>query len=112
MRFYLTIFATGALFMSPMIAVQAQAQTQRSHGQSMSTFIVMCDCSTHAKRTRFQRAIQNAGGRIVFTYETLGGFAVKPSKAVDPARLEQRLRRLPGVTSVELDGEAHITTQN
>lgn len=112
MRFHLTIFAMGTLFISPLIAGQAQAQTRLSQGQSMSSLIVMCDCATHTKRAKIQGAIQNAGGRIVYTYEYLGGFAVKPSKAVDPARLEQKLRRIPGVTSVEPDGEAHITTQN
>lgn len=112
MRFHLTIFAIGTLFISPVIAGQLQAQTRLSQGQSTSTLIVMCDCATHAKRTTIQRAIQKVGGKIVYTYEYLGGFAVKPSKAVDPARLEQKLRRIPGVTSVEPDGEAHTTRQN
>jgi hypothetical protein len=112
MRFHLTIFAIGTLFVSPLMAVQAQAQTQLSQAQSTSSFIVLCDCATHQKRARIQRAIQNAGGRIVYTYENLGGFAVGASKSTDPARLEQKLRRIPGVTSVEPDGFSHTTTQN
>jgi hypothetical protein len=104
MKFSLPILA--ALLTSPLIAGTAAAA-----GPKQPRFIVLCDCATPAKRTRIHRAIGKAGGRTVFTYESLGGFAVEPARPRDLPRLEQKLRRIPGVTLVEADGEVSISAR-
>ena len=107
MKHSIFLLTVGALS----ISLNAEAMEVKTPSSSpQSTFIVLCDCNSHAKRTRIQHEINKTGGKIVFTYENLGGFAVKTSKSGDPRQLEQKLRRIPGVKSVERDGEAGINT--
>ncbi len=112
MKFHLSLVAISALLPSLFIASVVHAGTPLQQGRSTQSFIVLCDCATHAQRTRIQQAIKSAGGRVFYTYEHLGGFAVEASQSVEPAQLEQTLRRIPGVSSVEPDGEAHTNSRN
>ncbi len=68
-----------------------------------STFIVSCDCATSAKRARVQRRIERAGGRILYSYATIGGFAVTARRPRDGAALRRRLAHIPGIQSVQPD---------
>jgi len=68
-----------------------------------STFIVSCDCATSAKRARVQRRIERAGGRILYSYATIGGFAVTARRPRDGAALRRRLARVAGIQSVQPD---------
>ncbi|MGZ9706951.1 hypothetical protein ACXX81_13115 [Pseudomonas sp. GNP013] len=110
MKYPLLLLTLGALSISSLDAEAMEVQAPSSNAQS--TFIVLCDCNTQAKRTWIKHEIKKAGGKIMLTYENLGGFAVKTSKSTDPGQLEQRLRRIPGVNTVELDGEAGINTES
>jgi hypothetical protein len=112
MKFHLSLVAISTLLLSPFIASVVHAGTPLQQGRSTQSFIVLCDCATHAQRTRIQHAIKSAGGKVFYTYENLGGFAVEASPSVEPAQLEQTLRRIPGVRSIEPDGEAHTSSQN
>lgn len=108
MKSRLLLLIAGVLSVSSLNAGATEIKTPSSHVPS--TFIVLCDCNTHLKRTLIQREINKAGAKILFTYDNLGGFAVKTPKSDNPDQLEQRLRGIPGVKSVELDGEAGINT--
>lgn len=68
-----------------------------------STFIVSCDCATSAKRARVQRRIERAGGRILYSYATIGGFAVTARRPQDGAALRRRLERVAGIQSIQPD---------
>jgi hypothetical protein len=107
MKLPLALVAIGTLLASPLATGTAVAQEADSDGAPR--YIVMCKCNTPAKRKRVQEAISRAGGDTVLTYKGLGGFAVEASDPRYLPRLEDKLRRIPGVTSVERDGESGIS---
>ncbi len=74
--------------------VRASAQPATTH----SSFILWCDCDTPSKRAHIQRKIAQAGGKVFYVYEQMGGFAVTA-----PASMEKRLRRISGVYGVYPD---------
>ncbi len=90
----LTLLAAAACVPAPLLAREASAP---------STFIVSCDCATSAKRTRVQRRIERAGGRILYSYATIGGFAVTARRPQGGAALRRRLERVAGIQSVQPD---------
>lgn len=108
MKYWLLILIAGVLSVSSLNAGATQIKTPSSYAPS--TFIVLCDCNTHLKRTLIEHEINKAGGKVLFMYEDLGGFAVKTSKSDDPDQLERRLRGIRGVKSIERDGEAGVNT--
>lgn len=79
------------------------AQPLANGATAPSTFIVSCDCATSAKRARVQRRIERAGGRILYSYATIGGFAVTARRPQDGAALRRRLERVAGIQSVQPD---------
>ncbi|MBW1215025.1 hypothetical protein KYI92_15100 [Pantoea allii] len=103
------------LFIGILYASSLNAETTNEKGlssQVQSTLIVTCNCNTQAEREKIQKEIIKAGGNILFTYESLGGFAVKKPKSGDMTTFEKKLRNIPGVKSVEHDGESGINNGN
>ena len=107
MKSLLSMVAVCAIVVSSSPSM-AQTYDSPEYTDEPASYIVLCDCNTRAKRTRIQRAIVRAGGEVVFAYTELGGFAVTPQWDVDETRFVQKLVRIPGITSVEYDGQASI----
>ncbi|WP_294210190.1 hypothetical protein [uncultured Sphingomonas sp.] len=94
----LTLLAAAACVPAPLLA-----RPLANGATAPSTFIVSCDCATSAKRARVQRRIERAGGRILYSYATIGGFAVTARRPRDGAALRRRLERVAGIQSVQPD---------
>ncbi|KIU30244.1 hypothetical protein SR41_00550 [Sphingomonas melonis] len=94
----LTLLAAAAYVPAPLLA-----RPLAREASAPSTFIVSCDCATSAKRARVQRRIERAGGRILYSYATIGGFAVTARRPQDGVALRRRLERVAGIQSVQPD---------
>ncbi|MFG6283165.1 hypothetical protein [Sphingomonas sp. S6] len=94
----LTLLVAAASVPAPLLA-----RPLANGASAPSTFIVSCDCATPAKRARVQRRIERAGGRILYPYASIGGFAVTARRPQDGAALRRRLTHIPGIQSVHPD---------
>ncbi|WP_294313157.1 hypothetical protein [uncultured Sphingomonas sp.] len=94
----LTLLVAAACGPTPLLA-----RPLAREASAPSTFIVSCDCATAVQRARVQRKIERAGGRILYAYATIGGFAVTAQRPQDGAALRRRLERVAGIHSIQPD---------
>lgn len=93
----------GGVMISLMLASAASSKEPARSAQPTTSFIVHCDCDTVTKRSRIQDKVGRAGGRIFYVYEQLGGLAVTFPANRNPAVVERRLLKIPGVFAVQPD---------